>query len=286
MAALQPDRHPGLPYAALKRLFDYYLSTLGERDLAVIVQQLQQELAQQLLAAQLSAARRLLDLYLAYQADLVNLEPTPGSGVAALRLRAQAVQAVRARYFSTEEVQALFGLDDAYDDYALARLQVAETPGLSAAQRQAQWAALDEALPSALRAQRDADLVVVQLDQRVQQARAAGASDDAVYRLRAQAVGVPAADRLAALDRQEAQWQARVQSYLQARATAGRLGRRRRARDGTGATAGTALQRRGARAADRLRTAVKAQRARAEAPAPAARLPWGRLDRRANMRRQ
>ena len=218
MAALQPDRHPGLPYAALKRLFDYYLSTLGERDLAVIVQQLQQELAQQLLAAQLSAARRLLDLYLAYQADLVNLEPTPGSGVAALRLRAQAVQAVRARYFSTEEVQALFGLDDAYDDYALARLQVAETPGLSAAQRQAQWAALDEALPSALRAQRDADLVVVQLDQRVQQARAAGASDDAVYRLRAQAVGVPAADRLAALDRQEAQWQARVQSYLQARA--------------------------------------------------------------------
>ncbi len=47
--------------------------------------------------------------------------------------------------------------------------------------------------------------------------RQSGASDDDIYRVRAAAFDPQAAARLAELDRDEAAWKARIQTYLAAR---------------------------------------------------------------------
>ncbi len=220
--ALRPtkgDNSP-LPYAELRRLFDYYLSALGEKDLAAITQQIQTELDTRLGAAQAVRARRLLDSYLAFRRALVDLEAKPdlsGEAFATLRKRMVAQQALRAQYFNTAEIEGMFGFEDRYDTDALARLEIAKNTSLSAAQRQQQIAALDAALPADLRAERDASAVVSTLEQQVQQLRAQGASDDDIYRMRAQAFDAGAADRLAAVDREEAAWKERISQYLSAR---------------------------------------------------------------------
>ena len=116
-----------LPYAELKRLFDYYLSTVGELSVEAISAQIRTVLAQNLKPVQLPQAERLLERYLSFKKALVVVEQqfakTP-PGNAVLRERFEAMRVVRARFFSAEEAQAMFGAEDLHDLDALARLAV------------------------------------------------------------------------------------------------------------------------------------------------------------------
>ena len=213
--------HTALPFGELRRMFDYYLSTLGERELPAIIRQIQIQLDQQLRPAHIAAARRLLDAYIAFKHALVDLESRPGlmgQGVDAIRSRMLAQQALRSEFFSRAEIEGMFGYDDAYDADALARLEISQNPQLSAAQRQTRLAALDASLPTALRADRDATVQISRLEERVAALRAQGASDDDIYRLRAKEFDPAAAARLADVDREETAWTQRIAAYLQARA--------------------------------------------------------------------
>lgn len=211
-----------LPYGELKRLFDYYLSAMGEQSLEAIVQHIQRALEQRLAPAQADAAKHLLGRYLDYKRALVDVEQNPtqsGNGLAAIRQRLAAVQALRARLFSAAEEQAMFGLDDAYDRDALARLEISQNPALNAAQKREQLAVLDAAMPAALRAEYEAPRVVIQVEQRAQEMRAQGASDADIFQMRAKALDAEAATRLAAVDRDEQAWKNRITQYLAERST-------------------------------------------------------------------
>lgn len=207
----------GLAYGELKRLFDYYLSTVGEQTVDTIAQQIRAELDKTLDATRAEAAKRLLGRYLNFKRELVTLEKqfasqTPGAKT--LRLRFDAMQTLRTRFFNAEEEQAMFGLEDAADLDALARLDIANNPQLSAAQKREQLATLDAAMPKALREDRDAPRAVIQLDEKVQALRAQGGSEDDVFRLRAKALDPAAAMRLAEVDRDEQAWKGRIAAYL------------------------------------------------------------------------
>lgn len=210
-----------LAYGALRRLFDYYLSTVGEQSIEAITAQIQAELQRRLAPNQLPKAQRLLGLYIAFKRELVDLEAKPelaGSGVGAVRRRMLAMQDVRARYFSADEVEGMFGSEDAYDMDAVARLEIDQDPTLSAQQKQQRLAALDAAMTPSLRKEREASYVVARLEQQVQDLRAKGASEDEIYRMRAQAFDPQAAARLADVDREEADWKARIAQYQDQRA--------------------------------------------------------------------
>ena len=207
-------------YGELRRLFDYYLSALGEQTLPAITQQIQTELDQRLKPAQSKKARRLLDLYLSFRRALVDLEAKPalaGNGVAAIRQRMLAQQDLRSQYFNPQEIEGMFGFEDVMDADAVARLEISQNAKLSAAQKQQQLAALDATMSPALRAEREATQVVTRVEQRAFDMRAKGASDDEIYRMRAKEFDAGAASRLADLDREEAAWKQRIATYLEAR---------------------------------------------------------------------
>lgn len=209
-----------LAYGELRRLFDYYLSTVGEQSIDAITQQIRSELARRLDPAQAQKAQRLLALYIEFKRELVRLESQPqlaGNGVQAVRGRFLAMQDVRSRYFSATESEGMFGFEDAYDMDAISRLEISQDPKLSAQDKQQQYAALDAAMPAALREQRDANSVVYRVEQQAQELRAKGASEDDIYRMRAQAFDPEAAARLADVDREEAAWKARITQYLEER---------------------------------------------------------------------
>ena len=209
-----------LAYGELRRLFDYYLSALGEQNLPGITQQIQTELDRRLSAAQAKGARRLLDLYMSFKRALVDLETKPGlagNGVAAIRQRMLAQQDLRSQYFNAAETEGMFGFEDLMDADAVARLEVSQNAALSAAQKQQQLAALDATMSPILRAEREASEVVSRVAQRATDMRAKGASDDEVYRMRAKEFDAGAAGRLADLDREEAAWAQRIATYLDAR---------------------------------------------------------------------
>lgn len=206
--------------AELRKFFDYHLSAVGEQSIEAIRAQAEQELDRRLPSAAAAQARRLLGLYLAFKTALVELEQRPelaGNGVAALRARLLGMQALRARYFDAQEVQGMFGFEDAYDLDAISRLEISQDPVLSDTQKQQRLAALDAERAPELRDAHDAPLAVVRLEEAAARMRQNGASDDEVYRLRAATFDPQAAARLAEVDQDEAVWKARIQVYLAAR---------------------------------------------------------------------
>ncbi|MEO7106793.1 MAG: lipase secretion chaperone, partial [Rhodoferax sp.] len=220
-ATTNPGGSGVLPYGELKRLFDYYLSAVGEQSVEAITQQIQGELDRRVPPAQIKPAQRLLGLYIAFKRELVQLESQPklvGNGLQAIRGRFLAMQDMRSRYFNNEETQGMFGFEDAYDLDAIARLETSQNPALSADEKKRQLAALDATMPEQLRKEREATSIVVRVEQQALDLRAKGGSDDDVYRMRAKALDPEAAARLADVDREEAAWKSRIARYLDERA--------------------------------------------------------------------
>jgi len=200
---------------ALIRFFDYYLTTVGERPISAIQAQVQHDLDGRLAPL---AARQAKDLFARYVQFKTALraqhaaKPT-GRSVDILREGLRMMLALRATYFNDVESRALFGPQDAEASAALARMAIEQDPTLDAQQRRERLAALDARLPASVRADREAPLAVVHLEEAAQQIRAQGGSEDDVYRMRAAATSPEAANRLADVDRDEAEWKARIATY-------------------------------------------------------------------------
>ncbi|CAN7473736.1 lipase secretion chaperone [Duganella sp. LjRoot269] len=202
--------------AELAYLFDYYLAGLGEKPLDAIRTEIGRELDRRLSAKPAAQARRLLDAYLAYKRALVDVErglPLVADQAQGARQRMDAMRRLRLAYFSAEEAEGLFSATDAYDLDALARLEINNDKSLTDAQRKERIAALDARLPQKVREEREAPTKVLRLEESVAQARAQGAGDNEIYRMRSSALSPEAAARLADVDREEADWQRRIAAY-------------------------------------------------------------------------
>ncbi|WP_211452861.1 lipase secretion chaperone [Collimonas antrihumi] len=213
--------------AQLVSLFDYYLSAVGEKPLDAIRKEIEQELDRRLKPVAATEAKRLLGNYIDYKTALVGLDKDPqlaGNGLAAIRGRMQKMQEVRARFFSPAESKGMFGFVDTEDADTLARMEIAQEKSLSAPQKQEKLAALDAAMPAALRESREAPLKIVKLEDTAAKMRKQGASEDDVYRMRAAALSPEAAARMAAVDQDEAAWKSRIGAYLAERGKLGDAG--------------------------------------------------------------
>ena len=198
-------------------LFDYYLSTVGEKSPDQVRAQIERELDRTLRPPAAAAAKRVLARYFAYKQALGALEAKQGLAgmdAASLQRRLAALATLRARFFSRQEIAAVFSREDAANQEALTRLRIREDVSLTPQQKQARLAALEASLPPAERAAREAPLKIGRMQEEVERMRAAGADDDAIFRLRADTFGADAAGRLAEVDREEAAWKQRIAAYL------------------------------------------------------------------------
>jgi lipase chaperone LimK len=115
---------------------------------------------------------------------------------------------------------------DAFDEQGAAALsavareqrRIVVDPTLGDDERFMQFAALEAQLPDSVRAARAAATIPPRLAEDEAALRAAGGSAEDIQALRARIVGSDAAERLAALDQQRAEWQGRVDVYRQERA--------------------------------------------------------------------
>ncbi len=199
----------------LIRLFDYYLTTVGERPLDAIRAQVEHDLDGRLNPLAARQAKDLYARYVRFKTALKEQRPMKplGRSVDTLREGLRRMLALRATFFSDTESVALFGPQDADAQSALARMAIEQDPSLSADQRRERLAAYDAQLPASVREAREAPLLVSRLEDAAQKIRAQGGSEDDVYRMRAAATSPEAANRLADLDRDEAAWKARIASY-------------------------------------------------------------------------
>ncbi|SDT19891.1 Lipase chaperone LimK [Halopseudomonas xinjiangensis] len=202
----------------LRDLFEYYLATVGEIEPDQAIALIDRQLQAQLDEPALSQARNLLDAYLGYRRRVAELEQELPvvADLAALRTREEAVRGLRARLFDRHVHEALFGREEAYNQYHLDRLAIVHDASLDPAERAAAIAELRDSQPEDLQHALTTQ-VHRELGQRTQALRAQNAPSQAVRQLRLELAGPEATERLERLDAERAQWQQRLDRFVEER---------------------------------------------------------------------
>ncbi len=210
--------------ADILHLFEFYLSALVEEPLELCLTRISLALAEQLQGPALDQARDLLKRYLDFKIALADLHALPGAvdasgayALDAIELRQQRLRDLRLQHFSAHEAQVFFQEEDSYDDYMLQRLKLAQDQSLDAAERQQALERLERQLPEPIRQARQQATQQTRLYELTEQMKQDGASAEALFQVRAEALGSEAATALAELDQRQAQWNSRLASYEQER---------------------------------------------------------------------
>lgn len=161
-------------------------------------------------------AQALLDRYIDYRVALGRIRPPAPGDAQGLRSAVEARQRVREAHFDADELAALFAGEDALDRYTLARLEIQRHPTLTPDQKQAALREAEQELPPAERSARaDAQAHLALADQTAA-FDAQGLDERQRHAQRSAQHGEAAARRLAQLDRDEADWRARLDRYATA----------------------------------------------------------------------
>ena len=173
-----------------------------------------QHFAPELTTRALALARRYVD----YRVALGQLRP-PADPLDphAMRQALEQRQKLRLQHFDGDEYEAMFGQQQLLDQALLARLEIERNTTLSAEEKRKALAETEAQLPAPLRAQRSESVAHVGAAQQTAAFNAQGADDATRFAQRSATYGAEAAERLARLDREERDWNARLDQYQQAR---------------------------------------------------------------------
>ncbi len=154
----------------IRRIFDYFLSAYGEERIQTSITRLQAYIRSQLDEPAEGQALALLEQYLDYKRQLIQLEkdlPQMAS-LEAMRQREQAVQNLRASIFSPEAHQAFFAQEETYNQFTLQRLAIRHDQALNEQQKAEAMDRLRATLPEDMQ-----ELLVPQLQAELRQQTAA-----------------------------------------------------------------------------------------------------------------
>lgn len=207
----------------IRRVFDYFLATLGEEPLSLIHERLLAYIRLQLPANAASQAEQLLKNYLALNEALAAIQAPEGvaadndDDTAILKERLMAMQELRRQYLPVEVIDAFYSDDDALDQLALRRMDIMNDANLSASQRDSALQDAEQSLPPHLQQVTNDLNKHQQMDLLTAILRGKGGSDGDIYQLRQSFYGSEAADRLAQLDHSRQQWRERTHQWLEER---------------------------------------------------------------------
>lgn len=195
----------------LRWFFDYFLSASGEESPARLRSRLVTEIEKRLPPSGAGEAVALLDRYLSYREQVRAL--AQAGAAEELEQRLDELHRIRVDTFGEADATALFGEEETVQRLDVQRRRVLADTTLAPAERERQLAELEQQLPEPISSGRREALAVLALGREEQQLREAGASADEVRALREQHFGRDAAERLDALDREEAEWRRRLDDY-------------------------------------------------------------------------
>ncbi len=193
-------------------LMDYFFAASGEEPLDVIRGRIVREILARLEFPAAQEAIHVLDRYIAYRQaarDLLSGEAAPHD----LERRLQWMRELRREVLGPELSTAFYGEQERVAQLDVERHALAQDSSLSKSERAARLADNEEQLPEHIREARRRVAGPTRLHQRVEVLRDEGATREEIFELRAEQFGQDAAERLAALDAQRADWKRRLSAY-------------------------------------------------------------------------
>lgn len=204
----------------IRRCFEYFLTQIGEKSLGSIDQQVKQYIQHNLPANAAAQATDLWQRYLKYREAEGKLQNSgANTDPDHLQRVLDQLTQLRQKYFNPAELNALFGDEMTYNQYTIDRLSILDNKSLNAAQKAQQLKQRFAQLPPTLQKNLEDMSKLQDLRALTQQIRQKNGSKAELQQMREQLVGHEAAERLEQLDQSRANWQSRVQDYLNQRQT-------------------------------------------------------------------
>lgn len=207
---------------AIQKLFDFYLTAIGEESLQLIIARIKHQLNGQLDEPALAESLVILEGYLQYRNHLATIlnesqaEVTQDPrSVARLELLRQQISAAREQFLGPRVIEAFFERQDQYDEYMLARQAILNDDGMSLSQQQQARSELDRETSQWLIEQQHSAGGLNRFYQQQQKLLTQPGGEDAIQVLRETSFGIEAADRLARLDEKRQQWHSKLSDYHQ-----------------------------------------------------------------------
>lgn len=186
-------------------------ATLKQRLAALVGRHFAPDLATRALA--------MAERYVDYRVALGQLRaPADLKDPRAMRSALAEREQLRRQHFQAEEYEALFAHEAELDQYTLARLEIAHNPALTAQQKELALREAQAGLSPERQAERAGATLHVAVAQQTQQFNAQGTDERTRHATRSAQYGEEAARALAQLDRDETDWQNRLDQYSQAQA--------------------------------------------------------------------
>jgi len=204
---------------ALRDMFEVYLSALGEEDLETILVRIQKNLNEQLNGQALDQALALLENYVDYRKELVEIQAYINeksdliSQTDLFQIRQEKIKTLRDKYFDDTTYQAFFSQEDQYDHFLFSQLSINQNSDLSSQEKQLQLASLEAGLPNEVIQVRKSATQYGEVHYEVAELQKNGASSEQVYQARSQQLGDEAASALAELDEKRNAWNIQVDEF-------------------------------------------------------------------------
>ncbi|RTD91369.1 lipase chaperone [Variovorax atrisoli] len=202
---------------ALLRTFEQMLDGSQARDREGLMAEMRAKIDRYLPPEWRVRALGLLERYIDYRTALEALPAASIGDPAGLRRILDARAGIRSRYFAPEEVEGLFGAEEKFDRFSVEKLEIERNANLTPEQKRQALAKTEETwLTPEQRADRTASVAQLAVGEQTAALDARGASPQERFEERSKQYGHEAAQRLAALDQQEQDWQSRLSRYAAA----------------------------------------------------------------------
>jgi len=215
----------------IRRVFDYFLSTVNEEPLETVLARINEYLEYHLKNPALNQAKDILGGYIGLKKalydfeierselmklylDEVQLTQSGGSKLLLLEEQLQARNELRAQHLSLEVYEAFYEDEQIFDQYTLDRMKVMADTSLSKSEQQAELDQIDNVAPEHLVLARQETQITDTLKKRTALLQEQGADDGDIRALRTEMFGEEAADRFDELDKKRAEWKQRLEQYL------------------------------------------------------------------------
>jgi lipase chaperone LimK len=209
---------------SIKNRFEYFLSLMGEFELAQVLQMIKDDITSNLTSPAKEQALKLFDDYVAYKYALTELEASLSAAegyetnsIQRIRYQLQKMRDVRREYLPIDAVDAFFGFDEMYDDFMISSLEIKNNQQLTESEKRQQLIGLENNLPQDVQAMRDETQRVSQVFLITEEIKKSGGTDQDVFAVNEREFGQEAALRLQVLNEQRNRWQSRVDNYVGAK---------------------------------------------------------------------
>ena len=207
----------------LRNLFEYFLSAKNEEPLDVILGRIREYIHKQIPDQPAREAIAILDSYISYKKKLEEIESPEGlqgeelGTLEAIKDALTRRMLLRRQMMSDEVVNAFFGDEEKYDQFNLQLIEIKQNSVLTPEAKESEMLELEKKLPESIQAIRQEERARTNREQRIDEMRKNGKSEQDIYEFRKKEMGEEAAKRWQKLEQDRKIWDNKVDSYMEKR---------------------------------------------------------------------